>query len=109
MVIERQLETLGYEHINAEDGIEGFRRWQAEPVSLVLTDLHMPNLDGYGLAQKIRQAEKTLGPSAIPIIALTANAMQGEQENCLANGMNDYLTKALALNNLEKVIAHWAK
>lgn len=109
MVIERQLETLGYEHINAEDGIEGFRLWQAEPVSLVLTDLHMPNLDGYGLAQKIRQAEKTLGQSAIPIIALTANAMQGERENCLANGMNDYLTKALALNNLEKVIAHWAK
>lgn len=109
MVIERQLETLGYDHISAEDGIEGFRLWQAEPVTLVLTDLHMPNLDGYGLTRKIRDTETALGQPAIPIIALTANAMQGERENCLSNGMNDYLTKPLALNDLEKAIAHWAK
>jgi len=58
MVIERQLETLGYEHINAEDGIEGFRLWQAEPVSLVLTDLHMPNLDGYATGWHKKSARR---------------------------------------------------
>jgi response regulator RpfG family c-di-GMP phosphodiesterase len=72
---------------------------------LVLTDLHMPVLDGYGLARAIRQQEGNVRP--LPIIALTANAVRGEAERIMACGIDDYLAKPISLAALQSVLKKW--
>lgn len=98
-VIVYQLELLGYHTDIASNGAEALEKWRSANYSLILTDLHMPELDGYELVAKIR-AEETLHNTHIPIIALTANALRGEAERCLALGMDDYLTKPITLSAL---------
>lgn len=100
-VIVYQLELLGYHIDVASNGMEALEKWRNNQYSLILTDLHMPELDGYELVKKIR-AEETLQNSHIPIIALTANALRGEAERCVALGMDDYLTKPITLKALAR-------
>ncbi|MDO8343327.1 MAG: PAS domain S-box protein [Cellvibrio sp.] len=103
-VIVYQLELLGYNTDIANNGEEALEKWRNNQYSLILTDLHMPELNGYELVKKIR-SEEILQGTYIPIIALTANALRGEAERCLALGMDDYLTKPITLKTLTLSLA----
>jgi two-component system, sensor histidine kinase and response regulator len=99
----KQLKKLGYEADAVANGLEVLDALKRIPYDIILMDCQMPEMDGYEATRLIRQAESasTLGPY---IIALTANALQGDREKCMAAGMNDYLTKPLHLSELENVL-----
>lgn len=105
-VIRRQLNRLGYACEVASDGVEGLAAWKANKYAVLLTDCHMPNMDGYELTASIREAEKG-SAHRIPIIAITANALQGEGETCLEAGMDDYLSKPLEMDRLKATLKNW--
>ena len=86
----------------APDGLDALRRWRSGDYALILTDLHMPQMDGYHLAQAIRKLEGS--SDRIPIVALTANALMGEAQRCLDVGMDDYLTKPTPLAELKAML-----
>jgi PAS domain S-box-containing protein len=104
-VLARQLEILGVTAEFASDGKEALERWQSDRFSLVLTDLRMPELDGYGLTAAIRAEEAPAARTAI--IALTANALPEEERRCREAGMNDYLVKPVRLPRLRSAIEQW--
>lgn len=87
------LTQLGCKVKLAENGLEALAKAKHSQFDLILMDCMMPEMDGYTAAQQVRQFEALMGKSHVPILALTANAMQGDREKCLAAGMNDYLTK----------------
>jgi signal transduction histidine kinase/ActR/RegA family two-component response regulator/HPt (histidine-containing phosphotransfer) domain-containing protein len=104
-VIRQQLDLLGYAADVAATGREALKRCQSGNYALLLTDLHMPEMDGYDLTLQIRKAER--GRARMPIIALTANALRGESARCLAVGMDDYLSKPAPLAVLAAVLEKW--
>ncbi len=106
-VMREQLRLLGYTCEVAEDGALALQMWHADPgrYALLLSDCHMPNLDGFGLTAAIRAAEPA--SAHLPIIAVTANAMQGEAQRCRARGMDDYLSKPLRMNELRATLDKW--
>ena len=104
-VIVRQLALLGYAADVAADGHEALEYWKSGDYGLLLTDLHMPKLDGYELALAIRAEEKD--GKRMPIIALTANALKGEADHCRAVGMDDYRSKPSPLTELKAVLDKW--
>ncbi len=101
-VISRQLELLGVRCEMAEDGEEALSRWRKGHYSMLLTDLHMPRMDGYTLTARIR-AEEAPG-TRLPIIAVTANALRGEDQRCVEAGMNDYVVKPVQLEALKAAL-----
>jgi CheY-like chemotaxis protein/HPt (histidine-containing phosphotransfer) domain-containing protein len=109
-VILRQIELLGYAAEVAENGIEALRMWRGGHFALLLTDLHMPDMDGYTLAATIRREEgerQVAGESRMPILALTANALRGEAIRAQVAGMDEYLTKPLQFHLLKAAIRKW--
>jgi CheY-like chemotaxis protein/HPt (histidine-containing phosphotransfer) domain-containing protein len=104
-VILRQLALLGFAADVADDGCQALERWQSGDYALLLTDLHMPEMDGYELTTVIRAEEKS--SRRIPIVALTANALKGEAEHCRAVGMDDYLSKPVRLVQLKAMLEKW--
>ncbi len=107
-VILRQVEVLGYAAEVAGNGQEALRMWREGSYALLLTDLHMPDMDGYTLTETIRQEEATRpGGRRMPILALTANALHGEAMRALASGMDDYMTKPLQLDMLRVALERW--
>lgn len=104
-VIRQQLALLGYALDVASNGREALQRWQSGDYALILTDLHMPEMDGYQLTQSIRAGDTD--KHRIPIIALTANALKGEAERCRVLGMNDYLSKPVQLEQLKAMLGKW--
>jgi signal transduction histidine kinase/CheY-like chemotaxis protein/HPt (histidine-containing phosphotransfer) domain-containing protein len=106
-VISRQLELLGLSGEICADGLEAYNRWMVGEYSLLLTDLHMPNMDGYELTSSIRRREEETGQKPIPIIALTANALKDEEERCLSLGMNAYLSKPIKPEKLRATLSEW--
>jgi PAS domain S-box-containing protein len=108
LVLQKQLQLAGYQSDVAEDGVEAYEAWLQHRYALVLTDVHMPRMDGYELAREIRNAEQAAGHGArIPILALTANALQGELERCLAAGMDDCIIKPIAIPALHGKLQRW--
>jgi CheY-like chemotaxis protein/HPt (histidine-containing phosphotransfer) domain-containing protein len=105
-VIARQLGMLGYAHVVGDDGADALELWRKHRIGLVLTDCHMPHMDGYALSGAIRADEQDT-EGRVPIVALTANALKGEAERCYAAGMDDYLTKPVELHQLRKVLDKW--
>ena len=103
-VMQEQLHLLGYPCDTACDGAEAFALWQNGTYALLLTDCHMPNMDGFELTNAIRGEEKD---THLTIIAVTANAMMGEAERCCELGMNDYLSKPVRLEVLEEKLNKW--
>lgn len=104
-VIEEQLRLLGYYADIVHNGAAALAKWRNGRYALLLTDCQMPEMDGYQLTAAIRQEEQ---PDAHQIIiAITANAMQGEAERCLSQGMDDYLSKPIRLNALSQMLALW--
>lgn len=106
ITIESYLEAKGYRLIVAENGQEAIALAQTEKPDLILMDIQMPVLDGLSAIRQLRQdpAFQTL-----PIIALTALAMAGDQEKCLKAGANDYLSKPVRLRELVECIQKWLK
>lgn len=103
-VIERQLDLLGYIHTVVEDGQQAWDALAASRFDLLITDCHMPVLDGYALAQRIRRQEEETG-AHLPIIALSASALPEEVDKCHRTGMDDFLAKPVQLEELQKKIA----
>jgi PAS domain S-box-containing protein len=105
-VIRRQLNLIGYTCETTANGVEALSAYQTGCYALLLTDCHMPEMDGYELTGKIRGLEKGSG-RRFPIIAVTANALQGEAERCLAAGMDDYVSKPIAMPALVAALKKW--
>ncbi|MEC4727293.1 response regulator [Shewanella sp. D64] len=108
-LIVKQLNKLGFQCDLADDGLEGIKYWQSMDYKLILTDCHMPNLDGYSMTNKIRMLEKVNKKKPVPIIAITGAAMNGDEEHCYSMGMNDFVSKPIILKDLKKVIDKWYK
>jgi len=104
-VMLRQLALLGYAADIASDGREALDLWESGRYGLLLTDLHMPKMDGYDLTRAIRLGEG--GKRRTPIIAVTANALRGEEERCRAAGMDDYLAKPTPLDQMRAMLEKW--
>ncbi len=106
-VIGMQLTMLGYAADMAGNGREALERLDDRPYEALLTDCNMPEMDGFELAKVIRDREGGSAHRRLPIIAITANAFEGEAERFQAAGMDDYLTKPLDINKLGALLAHW--
>jgi len=104
-VIARQLDLLGYDARIASNGLEALQLYHAGNYDLVLTDLHMPDMDGYELTRAIRKIEKNA--DATPILMLSANAISGESERANSVGVDKYLTKPIQLETLRKALSKW--
>ena len=102
-VAARFLERLGHSVVVANDGREAVDRWREQPFDLVLMDVQMPEMDGFEAVAAIRYAELDRG-TRTPVVALTAHAMSGDRERCLAAGMDGYLTKPIKLAQLVEAI-----
>ena len=104
-VARRFLEAYDIEVEVAVDGIEALNRVQGETFDLVLMDCLMPRMDGWDTSRAIRELAGTTG--GVPIVALTASALAGDEERCREAGMDDFLTKPLRRQALETVLARW--
>ncbi len=106
-VILRQLNRLGYAAEAVIDGVEALKALAEKPYALLMTDCHMPELDGFALTDRIRGDERHSGRPRLPIIAITANALLGEAERCLAAGMDGYLAKPIEMPRLREELRRW--
>jgi PAS domain S-box-containing protein len=102
------LEKWGQRVTLAQNGREACHTFVRSKFDLVLMDVQMPEMDGYDATRCIRMAERRRNLAPTPIIAMTANAMQGDQERCLAVGMSDYLSKPIKPAELYARLAEWA-
>ena len=91
----------------AANGIEAIRALENVPYDLVLMDVQMPEMDGLEATRRIREADTTTRLPRVPIIAMTAHAMQGDRERCLEAGMDDYLTKPVTPRRLIDMVMRW--
>jgi len=107
-VIGAMLAKLGLKVSMVHDGqaaVDAIAR--GETPSAILMDIHMPVLDGYGATQRIRQWERERGRPSLPIIALTADALEKDREACITAGMDDFLHKPVALDALVSALGRW--
>ncbi len=104
-VILTQLGVLGFAAIVVDDGEAALEAWRKGHFGLILTDVHMPLLDGYALARQIRREQGEAG--RVPIIALTANTSPGEADRCRAAGMDACMSKPISLDNLAQMLDRW--
>lgn len=103
----RILEKLGYSPDLAEDGMEAVEKVRRTPYDIVFMDCQMPGMDGYEASKLIRsEAGRPANPS-LAIIAMTANAMKGDREQCLKAGMDDYIAKPVTPDALSAVLEKW--
>jgi signal transduction histidine kinase/DNA-binding response OmpR family regulator len=107
VVAQSMLKQLGYSADIAANGSEALVALARTPYDLVLMDCQMPEMDGYQATEAIRDPGSTVRNHAIPVIAMTANAMKGDRERCLQAGMDDYLSKPIAIAELSAKMEHW--
>jgi CheY-like chemotaxis protein len=110
-VVMAMLKRLGCVADLAEDGVAAVERCREAPYDLVLMDCQMPEMDGFEATRLIRQqeAERGAGGRRLPIVALTANALSGDREACLAAGMDDYLSKPVSQPALAVMLERWSE
>jgi len=104
----RQLESLGYKADVVANGQEVLDLLQQVRYDLILMDCQMPVMDGYEATRRLRQRERGSGHHTV-VIAITANAMHEDRERCLQAGMDDYLSKPVLKEDLERVINYWSR
>ena len=102
LVLLKQLEILGYPTAVARNGEEGLAKWQGGSFDLILSDCHMPIMDGFEMTQMLRQHEGQYPRARTPIVAITANALQGEADRCYASGMDGFLIKPLEIRSSQQ-------
>jgi signal transduction histidine kinase len=105
-VIEAMLRSLGFTVSVATDGAQAVRSAESLIFEAILMDCRLPIIDGYEATRQIRQLP---GCADMPIIALTANALQGDREACLSAGMNDYLAKPFKRTDLQQILQRWVQ
>src|SRR3954454_11506318 len=101
------LQLQGYSVTVAANGKEALEALALGSFDLVLMDCHMPEMDGFECTAEIRKREQSFGGKAIPIVALTANAMAQDREECLNAGMDDYLSKPFSMQTLQDMLDRW--
>jgi CheY-like chemotaxis protein/HPt (histidine-containing phosphotransfer) domain-containing protein len=106
-VAYRTLKTFGIEAVVVENGSEAVTAIRNGTFDLVLMDCQMPVMDGYEATQAVREWEQGSGRLRLPIVAMTANAMQGDREKCLAAGMDDYVAKPIKREMVAAALARW--
>ena len=106
-VLCHQLDLIGFHVDTAPDGRVALEKFTSGRYGLVLTDLNMPGIDGYGLTAAIRRHEEATGAGRTPILALSANVMQGEPERCTAAGMDDFVAKPTTIPFLGGKLRQW--
>jgi len=107
LVAKKSLVKLGLTVDAVENGIEALEALTQQTYDLVLMDVQMEKMDGYEATRQIRQSRDKRINSAIPVIAMTAHAMQSDREKCLEAGMNDYVSKPVEMKILARVIDKW--
>ncbi len=105
MVLKTMLKKLGYEVFTADNGRKALEVLEKEEIDLILMDCQMPVMDGLEATRRIRQMSNSNANK--PILAVTANALSGDKDRCLAAGMNDYINKPLKLNVIKESLEQW--
>lgn len=108
-VAQALLTKLGYKVDMVTNGLEAVRALELTSYDLVLMDCLMPEMDGFEATALIRDSDSKVLNHAVPIIAMTANAMRGDREECIEAGMDDYLTKPVKKENLAEMLKKWLK
>jgi two-component system sensor histidine kinase/response regulator len=106
-LVSRLLEKQGCVVEAVDDGRAAVEKAQHFAYDLILMDCQMPQMDGFEATAAIRREPGLAG--TVPIEAVTANAMQGDREKCLAAGMNDYISKPIAVKDLKRVLEEWGR
>lgn len=108
-ILEKLIEAQGVTVEVAQDGKEALALWKAKQHALIITDCHMPKMNGYDLAAAIRDIEKTNNLDRSTIVALTANALKEEEHHCAQVGIDDVLLKPINHAQIESLFASWSK
>jgi two-component system cell cycle response regulator DivK len=105
-LVRKILCSAGYEVIEAIDGTSGISAAHDQSPDLILMDVNLPDIDGLEVTRQLKADPKF---SLTPILALTANAMHGDRERCLAAGCDGYIPKPITKNELLNTVAHFIK
>lgn len=108
-VAKALFKKFGYNVSSAENGLRALELLKQEQFDLIFMDFQMPELDGYETTLRIRGKDIGMNKKDIPIIAMTANAMRGDQEKCIQAGMNDFLAKPIIPAELDNLLKNWKK
>jgi signal transduction histidine kinase/DNA-binding response OmpR family regulator len=106
-VVQKALSKIGLKCETASDGHEALAQFNRQRFDLIFMDCQMPGMDGYEATRQIRLQEAADGSIPTAIVAMTANAMAGDREKCIAAGMDDYLAKPVGLDQLHECVAGW--
>ncbi|MBN1992753.1 MAG: response regulator [Anaerolineae bacterium] len=104
LFVRRVIESMGHEMLEAETGYQSLEIAAEKPPDLILMDINIPGMDGLETTTKFKQMPDL---SHIPIIALTANAMKGDKERCLAAGCDGYLQKPIGVSDLRRTVQEY--
>lgn len=105
LFVRRVIESMGHEMLEAETGLESLEIAAERTPDLILMDVNIPGMDGLETTTRMKQNPRL---SQIPVIALTANAMKGDKERCLAAGCDGYMQKPVGVSDLRREIARYA-
>jgi len=107
-IIAALLARRGQDTVVVANGREAIDAWRRESFDTIFMDVQMPEMDGFEATAVIRAAERG-GDTHIPIVAMTAHAMTGDRERCLAAGMDDYVAKPISVSEIDRVLVHVAE
>ncbi len=105
-LVEKVLRAKGYEMLGAEDGETGLVMAENETPELILLDINLPGVDGYEIAKRLRKSNNEKIAN-VPIIAVTANALVGDDKKAINSGCTDYLPKPIDIKVLREVVARY--